>query len=104
MRIAKKEQFEIMSNLDIFEILYWGLQKKEEIEIVISSLNSLFLLLNHAKENSIMNNDLNIVAEKIMKNGILKQIEKLQYDDNEEIYQRSYILIDTFFATIEEEL
>lgn len=92
-----------MCELDLLEVFYWGLQNLSQIEIIISSLNSLYFLLNYSKNYQLTSDDTNLIAEKMKKNGILKQLEKLQYESNKEIYERSYILIDNFFTTIDEE-
>lgn len=92
-----------MCELDLLEVFYWGLQNLSQIEIIISSLNSLYFLLNYSKNYQLTSDDTNLIAEKMKKNGILKQLEKLQYENNKEIYERSYILIDNFFTTIDEE-
>lgn len=93
----------MMCELDLLEVFYWGLQNLSQIEIIISSLNSLYFLLNYSKNYQLTSDDTNLIAEKMKKNGILKQLEKLQYESNKEIYERSYILIDNFFTTIDEE-
>ena len=92
-----------MFKLDLMEIFYWGLYNKEHSFLIVSSLNSLFFLLNFAKNHlSTTYNDSNIIAEQMIKNGILNLIDKLQLHSNKDVYERSLVIIETFF-TIEEE-
>ena len=97
-------QFDVMFKLDLMEVFYWGLSNKENSSIIIPTLNSLFFLLNYAKNNLPPNsNDTNIVAVQMTKNGILGLIDNLQYNSNKDVYERCVVLLETFF-TVEEDL
>lgn len=99
------QQFEILLNLDLMEVCYWGLQKNEYSEIIISNLNSLFFLLSFGKNHLPLTiNGTNMIAEKMIKNGILNLIDKYQSDTSKEVYERCIILLETFFTTVDEDL
>lgn len=104
LRNSTQEQFEILYNLDLLEVVYWGL-KTEQTNIIIPSLDIVYFLLNYAKNHlSIQNNEINVVAEKIRSNGILHLIEELQKQQSKDVYERSFAILDSFFTIIEEEI
>ena len=104
LRNSSQEQFEVLYNLDLLEVVYWGL-KTEQTNIIIPTLDTVYFLLNYAKNHlSVQNNEINVVAEKIRSNGILNLIEELQKQQSKDVYDRSFAILDSFFTVIEEEI
>lgn len=107
LRYSTHQQFEVMLSLespDILEVFYWGLKNKDLPNIIIPSLDNLYFVLNFGKSHtSTSQDDTNIFAERIRQNGILRQVEDLQYVKNSEVYNRCVLLLESFF-TLEDDV
>ena len=69
--------------------------KGDEIKEIAVCLEGLFCLLNFGKQCS--KDNYNAITYEIEKMGMLDIIENLQYNRNEFVYEKAYLLIENFF-------
>lgn len=104
-RHSSLEQLEEMFKLDLIDVFYWGLYDKELSNLIIPTLDSVYFHLNSMKNRlNLQNNEINIMAETMKKKGVLKLIEELQSQKSKDVYDRAYVILETFFTTFDEEI